>query len=182
MTHVLTGAPVLTSAPPAVVGPSAASTATVPGPPSYVPAVRVRLRRVCYEPRPGDRADRPGEAGPLWCPGRTRSVAAPVAVPGVQEAVTRILRTACEVLDGRRPPQHLARHVDDSVLRYWRVAASRRQVRSPARFNRLRIDHPHADAAEVAVAVELDGRVRALAARFDRTDDARWLWTAVRLG
>ncbi len=156
------------------------TSALISAPPAATPVTRPRLRRICYEPRPGDVPGGPDLPGPLWRPAHSLPLAAGSA-PGAREAVTRILRTACEVLDGRRPPHHLARHVDDCVLRYWRVAAGRRQVRSPARFDRLRIDHPHPDAAEVAVAVELDGRVRALAARFDRTD-ARWLWTAVRLG
>lgn len=145
-----------------------------------VTAARPRLRRICYEPRPGDLPGVPVPPGPLWRPAPVPPVALPTP-PGAREAVTRTLRMACEVLDGRRPPQHLTRHADDTVLRYWRVAAGRRQVRSPARFGRVRIDHPHPDAAEVALTVELDGRVRALAARFDLTD-ARWLWTAVRLG
>lgn len=101
--------------------------------------------------------------------------------PGVRESVTHVLRLACEVLDGRRPHTHLTCHVDESVLRYWRVAASRRRVRSRARFTRIRIAHPHPAAAEVAVAVELDGGVRALAARFDRVGP-HWRWTAARLG
>lgn len=170
MTSALTSA--LTSAPPVVT----------PVPQQYVPTVvtRPRLHRICYEPRPGDLPGVPVVPGPLWRPAPVPPVAAATS-PGAREAVTRTLRMACEVLDGRRPPQHLTRHADDTVLRYWRVAAGRRQVRSPARFRRLRIDHPHPDAAEVALAVELDGRVRALAARFDLTD-ARWLWTAVRLG
>ncbi len=92
-----------------------------------------------------------------------------------------MLRLACEVLDGRRPAGQLAGHVDDSVLRYWRTATERRRVRTPARFRRMRVSHPHHTAAEVAVALELDGRVRALAARFDLTD-GRWRCTALRLG
>lgn len=104
-----------------------------------------------------------------------------VPAPGVRESVTHVLRLACEVLDGRRPHTHLACHVDESVLRYWRAAASGRRVRSPARFARVRITHPHPGAAEVAVAVELDGGVRALAARFDLAGP-HWRWTAARLG
>ena len=151
-----------------------------PRSPSALPPARPRLRRTCYEPRPGDRPGPPEPPGPLWRPAPGTPVVATTA-PGAREAVVRILRTACEVLDGRRPPQHLSRHADDTVLRYWRAAARARQVRSPARFGRVRIDHPHPAAAEVALAVHLDGRVRALAARFDLTD-SRWLWTAVRLG
>lgn len=141
------------------------------------PPARPRLRQLRYEPHPGEfpePADRTWHPAPVAAASRT-------AVPGAREAVIVILRLACEVLDGRRPPQQLARHVDEPVLRYWRATAGRREVRSPARFDRLRIGHPHPGAAEVAVAVELDGRVRALAARFDLTDE-RWLWTAARLG
>lgn len=98
-----------------------------------------------------------------------------------------VLRLACEVLDGRRPPTQLATHVDESVVRYWRAVAERRRTRpgrptpGRARFARMRLCHPHAEAAEVAVAVELDGGIRALAARFDHRD-GRWRCTAIRLG
>lgn len=141
---------------------------------------RPTLRRVRSAPGATDDVD-PGPAPPAtmtpaWCPR-----------PGARETATVVLRIACEVLDGRRPPAHLADHVDGSVLRYWRTAAAVRHCagpvrpRSAARFARMRLCHPHPEVAEVAVAVELDGGVRALAARFDHRG-GRWRCTAIRLG
>jgi hypothetical protein len=98
--------------------------------------------------------------------------------------ITRILRLALEVLDHRRPSTQLAGHVTASVLRYWRTAAQQRTVRSPARFARMRLCLPQPGVAEVAVACAMDGRVRALAARFENADSAGtgWQCTALRLG
>jgi hypothetical protein len=140
---------------------------------------RPRLRRVAYEPAPGEALPRTAPGGPP----PARPAPPPVAdPPAAREPITRLLRLACEVLDGRRPAAQLAAHADESVLRCWRVAAAQRPLRrSPARFRRVRLCHPRPDAAEVAVTVELDGGVRALAARFD-LHDGRWRWTAVRLG
>jgi len=140
------------------------------------PHTRPRVRSACYEPAPG------AAAGPV----RTAPVRRPPdpdGPPGAREAITRLLRLGCEVLDGRRPPGQLAAHSTGEVVRYWRVVAARRPAvrRSPARFHRVRLCHPRPDAAEVALAIELDGGVRALAARFDLTD-GRWRWTAVRVG
>ena len=97
--------------------------------------------------------------------------------------ITRILRLALEVLDHRRPSTQLADHVTASVLRYWRTAAQQRTVRSPARFARMRLCLPQSGVAEVAVACAMDGRVRAVAARFERADSAGtgWRCTALRL-
>jgi hypothetical protein len=86
-----------------------------------------------------------------------------------------------EVLDGRRPPAQLAVHVEPPVLRYWRAAAQQRLVRSPARFARIRLCLPRCGVAEVAVTCDIDGRARALAARFER-DPRGWRCTALRLG
>jgi Family of unknown function (DUF6459) len=98
-----------------------------------------------------------------------------------RHAITRQLRTALEVFDGRRPPAHIADQVAPSVLRYWRAAAQQRHPRRPSRFTRIRLCLPRSGVAEVAVTCEVDGRVRALAARFERTR-GRWLCTALRLG
>lgn len=93
----------------------------------------------------------------------------------------RHLRAALEVFDGRRPAVHLAGQATPPVLRYWQAAAGRRRVRGRAWFTRLRVCLPSSGVAEVAVTCDVDGRPRALAARFERTR-GRWLCTAVRLG
>lgn len=136
---------------------------------------RPRVRPASYEPAPGT-AVGPARIPPPPLPDTGDP-------PGARDAITRLLRLGCEVLDGRRPPGQLAAHSAEEVVRYWRVVAARRPAlrRSPARFHRVRLCHPRPDAAEVALAVELDGGVRALAARFDLAD-GRWRWTAVRIG
>jgi hypothetical protein len=150
----------------------------VPPPPERT---RPRLRRMVYEPDPGTLAEAPPR--PL-APG-----AVVVDVPteaehrAARRALTGTLRLALEVLDGRRPAAQLAHHFDDAPLRYWRAAAHQRRRRTPARALRMRLCLPLPGIAEVAVVCDIDGRVRALAARFDRADPtASWRCTEVRLG
>lgn len=159
----------------APTAPSSALVAPAPAPARPGP----HLRLVRYEPAPGEA---PAEPPPAPRPSGPPAGAADDP-PGAREAITRLLRLGCEVLDGRRPTAQLAAHSEEEVVRYWRVVAARRPAarRSPARFRRIRLCHPRPDAAEVAVAVELDGGVRALAARFDLRD-GRWRWTVVRIG
>lgn len=132
------------------------------------------MRRAAYEPGRGSaraRAAPPPAAGVPALPHH----------PDAPEAIGRVLRLAGEVLDGRRPAGHLAPHAEPAVLRCWRLTTAGRRRRSAVRFGPLRLSHPRTGVAEVAVAVELDGGVRALAARFDLARDG-WRWTAVRLG
>jgi hypothetical protein len=142
---------------------------------------------MAYEPEPGASADvaflpvpRPAPLPPM--PSAALHAAAELAE--ARQSVGRILRLALEVLDGRRPPVQLTGHVAAPVLRYWRAAAQQRSVRSPARFSRMRLCLPRPGIAEVAVACAMDGRVRALAARFERADNGGtgWRCTALRLG
>ena len=153
-------------------------TSTLPAP-SVITATRPRLRRVCFEP---------GSGGSRPAPAPTPRTVEPVDT-GVADhermdahaAVARILRLALEVLDGRRPPTQLEAHFGRAALRYWRVKVEQRRPRSPARPGRIHLCLPAPGTAEAAAACLVDGRVRALAARFDRTG-GRWLCTAVRLG
>jgi hypothetical protein len=92
-------------------------------------------------------------------------------------AVTRILRLALEVLDGRRSHLQLEAHFAPEPLRYWRAAL---RPRAPVRRGRMRLCLPRPGVAEVAVPCQIDGVVRALAARFERVD-TRWCCTVVRL-
>ena len=133
--------------------------------------------RVCplrYEPPPGVR------------PVVVRRVAAPpepyVSPPmdtqGVRRSVGTTLRLAVEVLDGRRPPEQLATRLDPGTLGRWRAARACRRTSGVSRLLRLRLCLPHAEAAEVAAVCRIDGRVRALAARFERHGPA---WTCTHL-
>jgi|GEM_PF-3196654 len=160
-----------------------ALTTTIPAPAPVAPPV-ARLRRMRYEPVPG------GRAGP------PRSRALPVPPPPVTDhrdrdavhaALAGVVRLALEVFDGRRPAGHLTRHFHAAPLRYWSVATNQRRTqrraRTPARVHRIVLCLPGVDAAELAAVCAIDGRFRALAARFERRDPAgRWRCTAVRLG
>jgi hypothetical protein len=166
-------------------------------PPSHGP----RLWRVRYEPeiaQPTADSARPDRWPPLLHPiladiepdpaATARRTGPPVGEEApraerieARHAITRQLRTALEVFDGRRPAAHIADQVTPSVLRYWRAAAQQRHPRRPARFTRIRLCLPRSGVAEVAVTCDIDGRARALAARFERSR-GRWLCTALRLG
>lgn len=156
-------------------------TTTLDAPPPAVPlpsAAAPRLRRMRYEPGPGTvapvstaAAPSPAESDPHADTERMRRVLAGT------------VRLAMEVLDGRRPSTQLRRHFDAAALRYWRVAAHQRRVRAPARVVRMLLCLPRPGAAEVTAICDIDGRVRALAARFEQPDPAAgWRCTALRLG
>jgi len=145
--------------------------------PQTAPAVLVRRSR--YEPEPGtNRAPPPVPPPPPPAP-----VPPPRAGQHAEahQRVAAALRLALEVLDGRRAESHLADIAAPAVLRYWRAARAQRRVRTPARLKTMRVCLPAPGAAEVAAVCAIDGRVRALAARFERRD-GRWRCTAVRLG
>jgi hypothetical protein len=136
------------------------------------------VRRLRYEPTPGSRA-------PLAA--RRRVVAPPepyvlaaLDERAVRRAVGSTLRLAIEVLDGRRTPDQLEARLDPSPLGYWRAEAARKRSGSASRVLRVRVLLPHPDAAEVAAVCRIDGRVRALAARFERRGSA-WCCTVLRL-
>jgi len=101
-----------------------------------------------------------------------------VDTAGVRRSVGTTLRLAVEVLDGKRPPEQLASRLDPGTLGRWRAARSRRRASVASRLLRLRLCLPHAEAAEVAAVCRIDGRVRALAARFERHGPA---WTCTHL-
>jgi hypothetical protein len=97
---------------------------------------------------------------------------------GVRRSVGTTLRLAVEVFDGRRPPEQLANRLDPGTLGRWRAARACRRPTGVSRLLRLRLCLPHAEAAEVAAVCRIDGRVRALAARFERHGPA---WTCTHL-
>ena len=178
-------------------------TSTLPAPAApATPPTRPRLRRVRYEP--GTDAA-PGHASPPApvplrggrAPAVPRQRAAertPVARTAgapqqaarsrehaeAHRAIVPVLRLALEVLDRRRPADQLAAHFAAAPLRCWRVAVEQRRPRTPARLHRMRLCLPGPGAVEAAVTCSIDGRVRAIAARFERADE-RWRCTAIRL-
>lgn len=96
-------------------------------------------------------------------------------------AVHGVLRLALEVLDRRRPLAQLTTHFAAAPLRCWRVAVEQRRPRSPAHLRGLRLCLPCPGVAEAAATCAIDGRVRAVAARFERSERG-WRCTAIRLG
>lgn len=133
-----------------------------------------------YEPEPG--AD-PGVSTPQDARPVVPAACGPDDTERVRRALAGTVRLAMEVLDGRRPSAQLVHHFDAAALRYWRVAAHQRRVRAPARVVRLLLFLPRPDAAEVTAVCDIDGRVRALAARFEQLDPTTaWRCTALRLG
>ena len=100
---------------------------------------------------------------------------------GLHHVAQAVLRLMLEVLDGRRPVAQLDEHLTRPALRCVRAAGCRGSGRS--RLTSMRVCRPAPDAEEVAAVYRLDGRARAVAARFERTrDGAGWRCVAVRLG
>jgi Family of unknown function (DUF6459) len=135
-----------------------------------------RLCPLRYEPRAGTRAvvaRRVVQAPKPFTP--------PVLdTRGVRRSVGTTLRLAIEVLDGKRPPEQLATRLETSTLKRWRAERARRRTSAVSRVLRVRLCLLHAEAAEVAAVCRIDGRVRALAARFERHGPA-WRCTLLRL-
>lgn len=147
------------------------------------PTTRIpRLRAMHYEPEPG------GAVTPIALRARRAPVESNHPPAGedhreIHSAIAAVVRVALEVLDGRRSPAQLSRHFDASALRYWTAATRQRRPRTPARLIRMLLGVPRAGAAEVAIVCDIDGRVRALAARFERRQQRDpWRCTALRLG
>jgi hypothetical protein len=140
-----------------------------------------RLRRVCYEPEPGSTAAVPLPRTPEPPPVPVPSVVGVRELAEAHRAVSRILRIALEVLERRRPSTQLERYFAPAPLRCWRVAVRQRRPRSRVQPGRMRVCMPRTEVAEVALPCTIDGRVRALAARFEHSA-AGWRCTAIRLG
>jgi hypothetical protein len=133
-----------------------------------------RLCPLRYEPHPGARAVVVRRVAAPPQP----YVPPPMDTQGVRRSVGTTLRLAVEVLAGRRPPEQLATRLDPGTLGRWRAARACRRTSGVSRLLRLRLCLPHAEAAEVAAVCRIDGRVRALAARFERHGPA---WTCTHL-
>lgn len=154
------------------IAPAAAPTAAPPG--------RYRIRRVWFDPEPGVQPVRPDqrsdpEPSPLLSDEEHREVAA------ARGPITAVVRIALEVFDQHRPPAQLAGHVTPRALRYWRATAAQRRTHRPSRILRIHLSTPRRGVIEATVVCELDGRVRALAARFDHVASSGWRGSALRL-
>jgi hypothetical protein len=94
-----------------------------------------------------------------------------------------VVRTALEVLDGRRPVRQLAPFVAPAVLRYVNAGIPRRGhgAASGASLRSLHVSLPGRTAAEVAAVCRVGTRVRALAARLELTGQGEWRCVALRV-
>lgn len=161
--------------------PTTTPAAAGPGPATQAPY----LRRLRYEPLTGERLAEPVRSLPP--PRRPAPARRPDPDPAdrppedLRANVGTTLLLVLDVLDGRRPPWQLTSQLAPEAMRVVRSAGRRGNGRS--RLTSLRICRPTPDAAEVAAVYQLDGRTRAVAARFERgTADPRWRCVAIRLG
>lgn len=94
-----------------------------------------------------------------------------------------VVRTALEVLDGRRPVSHLAPFAAPEVLRYVTAGVPRRgrTAAAGASLRSLHVSLPGRAAAEVAAVCRFGTRVRALAARLELTGQGEWRCVALRV-
>lgn len=175
-----------------------------PTPPAARPAPgpgRPRIRQMRYEPLQGERFAEPARAAaagrPVTVPTPrvppmdrgARNPAAARDQPGrgqrgddrLRADTEAVLRLVLEVLDGQRAPGQLAGHLTAPAVRCVRAAA---RGGGRSRLTSLRICRPLPGVAEVAAVYRIDGRARAIAARFEQSPapPLRWRCVAVRLG
>jgi hypothetical protein len=93
------------------------------------------------------------------------------------------VRTALEVLDGRRPVTQLAPFAAPPVLRYVSAGVPRRGhgAATGASLRSLHVSLPARTAAEVAAVCRFGTRFRALAARLELTGQGEWRCVALRV-
>ncbi|WP_232665107.1 Rv3235 family protein [Pseudonocardia sp. TRM90224] len=141
-----------------------------------------RVRRMNYEP-----PTRPTWPIVIAVPPPTADVVTEVSAEehaAAHRELAVVMRLAMEVLDRRRPASQLHPFFELDALHYWRALAQQRRPRAPARVKRLLVQLPSSAVVEATAVCVIDGRIRALAARFDRATGpgARWRCTALRLG
>ncbi|GAA4549510.1 Rv3235 family protein [Pseudonocardia xishanensis] len=150
-----------------------------------VPAPRGPQRPTAPQPShptavraPRTRAHRPDRLTPL-VPGSVRAGAREAAARRRAEIVVRI---ALEVVDGRRPVEHLVPYAAPGVLRYVvaGVPGRSRDEGAPA-LRSLHCRLVGRAAAEVTALCRFGPRYRALAARLDLTPTGDWRCTALRV-
>lgn len=108
--------------------------------------------------------------------------AVPVGGAPVPAALGRLIRQVLEVLDGRRPPGHLARLLPDTALEAVLTRLRHRHSTQHV-LRRLRACYPNDDVLELAAVIGVTAPERqpsaiAAAARFERAGDG---WRCVLL-
>ena len=106
----------------------------------------------------------------------------PDTVPDARAWGASLASALVQVLQGLRPLPQLTRWVDERVLATLALASRRTPARTaapspPAVVQSIRVQHPHAQAAEVAAHVGVGHRSVAIAFRLEVCGD-RWLCTA----
>lgn len=142
-------------------------------------AIGPRLRRVTYEPRPGDAVTTQRICDCAGC--------APVAVcedialdPRLHGAAHRLFALVMQVLDGHRAAAQLAPLMATTEVGYLRSIVAGVRPRTSSQVLRVRITQPSATAGEVAAVIRVNGRPWAAAARFER-DGQTWRCTLLRV-
>ena len=132
------------------------------------------VRRADYEPEPTT------DPVPSWdAPAPTGPPTPDLpADPAARRAAERVLRVIVEILDGRRPADHLDGLATPAVVRCVRFA--RHRVNG-SWLARVRVVQPHEKAVEVAAVCRSGRGVHAIAARLDHTRRRGWRCTAFRL-
>lgn len=98
----------------------------------------------------------------------------------VRLLIGQALRVLLEAIDWHRPVEQLAKVATEPVVRHIRAARGCQRGGRVARLRSVRICRPTDDVAEVAAVVVFDGRVRAVAARFEHAP-AGWCCLALRI-
>lgn len=110
--------------------------------------------------------------------------------PAAYATAYRALSLMLEVLDRRRPLLQLRPMLTPQAFRYLGVVVDwlpTTAQRGNARVLSIRMCQPRDDVAEIAAVCKLGGRIRAMAARFERHQepvsvDLRWRCSVIHLG
>jgi hypothetical protein len=94
--------------------------------------------------------------------------------------IGQALKVLFGAIDGLRPIEQMAKVAAAPVVRHVRAARACQRGGRATRLRSVRICRPTEDVAEVAAVVGFDGRVRAVAVRFERTS-AGWCCTALNI-
>jgi hypothetical protein len=98
----------------------------------------------------------------------------------VRLLIGQALRVLFEAIDGLRPIEQLAKVATAQGVRHVRAARACQRGDRVTRLQSVRICRPTEDVAEAAAVVEFDGRIRAVAVRFERTS-AAWSCAALNI-
>lgn len=138
-----------------------------------------RIRPVNYEPRPGDAVTTPRICDCAGC--AAVAVCEDIALdPRLYGAAHRLFALVMQVLDGHRAAAQLAPLMATTEVGYLCSIVAGVRPRTSSQVLRVRVTQPSATAGEVAAVIRVNGRPRAVAARFER-DGQAWRCTLLRV-